>query len=158
MIMGAVAPFIQGDVPPPIIEVFNASEVKTGLVAVIVALLSFIAALVGLAKRWIDKRFNPIEEGVKAVRYQAENEHGPDGKDDNLREQMDRIEGITVGLRDEMIELRAEHRSTSRRMDRQFGEVHDRDVQTTHRIENLEERAEADHKQLRVEIARKRDK
>ena len=72
------------------------------------------------------------------------NTHGPDGKNDNLRDQLDRMEkNMTTGFN---------------RMDRQFGEVHDRDVQTTHRIENLEERAEADHKQLRVEIARKRDK
>ena len=78
------------------------------------------------------------------MKDQTVNTHGPDGKDDNLRDQLDRMERVvTDGFR---------------RMDHSFGEAHDREIQTTHRIENLEERAEADHKQLRVEIARKRDK
>ena len=93
---------------------------------------------------YLKHKFDSQQADLKAVKYQTENNHGPDGKDDNLRDQLDRMERVvTDGFR---------------RMDHQFGEVHDRDIQTTHRIENLEERAEADHKQLRVEIARKRDK
>ena len=140
MIVGAVAPLIQGDVPPPIIEVFSADEVKTALISLIVALVGVITALMLYLKAKLDRQ----QADLKAVKYQTENNHGPDGKDDNLRDQMDRIEAVM--------------NQGFRRMDHQFGEVHDRDVQTTHRIENLEERAEADHKQLRVEIARKRDK
>ena len=140
MIVGAVAPLIQGDVPPPIIEVFSADEVKTALIGLIVALAGVITALMLYLKAKLDRQ----QADLKAVKYQTENNHGPDGKDDNLRDQMDRIEAVM--------------NQGFRRMDHQFGEVHDRDVQTTHRIENLEERAEADHKQLRVEIARKRDK
>ena len=140
MIVGAVAPFIQGDVPPPVIEVFSADEVKTALISLIVALVGAITALMLYLKAKLDRQ----QADLKAVKYQTENNHGPDGKDDNLRDQIDRVERVvTDGFK---------------RMDHQFGEVHDRDVQTTHRIENLEERAEADHKQLRVEIARKRDK
>ena len=140
MIVGAVAPLIQGDVPPPLIEVFSASEVKTALVGFIVALLGLGASLM----LYLKHKFDSQQADLKAVKYQTENNHGPDGKDDNLRDQLDRMERVvTDGFK---------------RMDHQFGEAHDREIQTTHRIENLEERAEADHKQLRVEIARKRDK
>ena len=140
MSLGAVVPLIQGDVPPPLIEVLSADEVKTALITLIVALIGTITALMLFLKAKLDRQ----QADLKAVKYQTENNHGPDGKDDNLRDQLDRMERVvTDGFR---------------RMDHQFGEVHDRDVQTTHRIENLEERAEADHKQLRVEIARKRDK
>ena len=140
MIVGAVAPLIQGDVPPPIMEVFSADEVKTALISLIVALAGVITALMLYLKAKLDRQ----QADLKAVKHETVNNHGPDGKDDNLRDQMDRIEAVM--------------NQGFRRMDHQFGEVHDRDVQTTHRIENLEERAEADHKQLRVEIARKRDK
>ena len=140
MIVGAVAPLIQGDVPPPLIEVLSADEVKTALISLIVALVGAITALMLYLKAKLDRQ----QADLKAVKYQTENNHGPDGKDDNLRDQMDRIEAVM--------------NQGFRRMDHQFGEVHDPDVQTIHRIENLEERAEADHKQLRVEIARKRDK
>ena len=138
--LGAVVPLISGDVPPPIIEVFSAGEVKTAMVGFVVALLGLGASLM----LYLKHKFDSQQADLKAVKYQTENNHGPDGKDDNLRDQLDRMEkNMTTGFN---------------RMDRQFGEVHDRDIQTTHRIENLEERAEADHKQLRVEIARKRDK
>ena len=140
MIVGAVAPLIQGDVPPPIIEVLSADEVKTALISLIVALAGVITALMLYLKAKLDRQ----QADLKAVKYQTENNHGPDGKDDNLRDQIDRVERVvTDGFK---------------RMDHQFGEAHDREIETTHRIENLEERAEAYHKQLRVEIARKRDK
>ena len=96
------------------------------------------------AKRWADGKFKPIEKDMAAVKSEAVNNHGPEGKNINLRDQIDTIQ--------------TEMRAGFRRMDHQFGEAHDREIQTTHRIENLEKRAEADHKQLRVEIARKRDK
>ena len=140
MIVGAVAPLVQGDVPPPLIEVLSADEVQTALVGFIVALVGAITALMLCLKAKLDRQ----QADLKAVKFQTENEHGPDGKDDNLRDQMDRIEAVM--------------NQGFRRMDHQFGEVHDRDVQTTHRIENLEERAEADHKLIRAEIARKQDK
>ena len=138
--LGAVAPLIQGDVPPPIIEVFSADEVKTALISLIVALAGVITALMLYLKAKLDRQ----QADLKAVKHETVNNHGPDGKDDNLRDQLDRMEkAMTTGFK---------------RMDHQFGEVHDRDVQTTRRIENLEERAEADHKLLRAEIDRKRDK
>ena len=127
---------------PP--EVMTRPEVVSIIVAVLVALGGALVAFATAAKRWADSKFTPIAKAVQETKAQAVNNHGPDGKDINLRDQIDTIQ--------------REMREGFRRMDHQFGEVHDRDVQTTHRIENLEERAEADHKQLRVEIARKRDK
>ena len=110
--MGAVAPLIQGDVPPPIIEVFSADEVKTALIGLIVALVGAITALMLYLKAKLDRQ----QADLKAVKYQTENNHGPDGKDDNLRDQIDRVERVvTDGFK---------------RMDHEFGEVHDRQQAT----------------------------
>ena len=123
MMLGAVAPLIQGDVPPPIIEVFSADEVKTALVGLIVALVGTITALMLYLKAKLDRQ----QADLKAVKYQTENNHGPDGKDDNLRDQIDRVERVvTDGFK---------------RMDHNFGEVHDRQQAT-------DARALEEHKHL----------
>jgi len=79
------------------------------LATVIVAVLGALAALAGLAKRWADRKFAPIREDVAAVRYQAENNHGPGGKDVNLRDQLD--------------EIQSEMRGGFRRIDHELGEM-----------------------------------
>ena len=123
MIVGAVAPLIQGDVPPPLIEVFSADEVKTALIGLIVALAGVITALMLYLKAKLDRQ----QADLKAVKYQTENNHGPDGKDDNLRDQLDRMERVvTDGFK---------------RMDHSFGEVHDRQQAT-------DARALEEHKHL----------
>ena len=133
MIVGAVAPLIQGDVPPPIIEVFSASEVKTALVGLIVALVGVVSALMLYLKAKLDRQ----QADLKAVKYQTENNHGPDGKDDNLRDQLDRMERVvTDGFN---------------RMDHQFGEVHDRQQAT-------DERALEEHHRIWDELSTKKDK
>ena len=115
MIMGAVAPLIQGDVPPPIIEVFSADEVKTALTGLIVALVGAITALMLYLKAKFDKQ----NRDLTAVKDQTVNTHGPDGKNDNMRDQLDRMERVvTDGFK---------------RMDHQFGEVHDRQQATDDR-------------------------
>ena len=115
MMLGAVAPLIQGDVPPPLIEVLSADEVKTALISLIVALVGAITALVLYLKAKLDRQ----QADLKAVKYQTENNHGPDGKNDNLRDQLDRMEkSMTKGFN---------------RMDHQFGEVHDRQQATDER-------------------------
>jgi hypothetical protein len=120
-------------------------EVLAMLATVVVAVLGALAALAGLAKRWADRQFAPIQEGVAAVRYQAENEHGPSGKDVNLRDQLD--------------EIQAEMRDGFKRMDHSFGEVHDRqqaevrDRQAlAEDVKALEKRASVEHAALRAEI------
>ena len=123
MIVGAVAPLIQGDVPPPLIEVLSADEVKTALISLIVALVGAITALMLYLKAKLDRQ----QADLKAVKYQTENNHGPDGKDDNLRDQIDRVERVvTDGFK---------------RMDHSFGEVHDRQQAT-------DARALEEHKHL----------
>ena len=115
MIAGAVAPLIQGDVPPPIIEVLSADEVKTALITMIVALIGTITALMLYLKAKFDKQ----NRELAAVKDQTVNTHGPDGKNDNLRDQLDRMEkAMTKGFN---------------RMDHQFGEVHDRQQATDER-------------------------
>ena len=131
--LGAVAPLIQGDVPPPIIEVFSADEVKTALISLIVALVGAITALMLYLKAKLDRQ----QADLKAVKYQTENNHGPDGKDDNLRDQIDRVERVvTDGFK---------------RMDHEFGEVHDRQQAT-------DARALEEHKRLWDELSTKKDK
>lgn len=131
--LGAVAPLIQGDVPPPLIEVLSADEVKTALISLIVALVGAITALMLYLKAKLDRQ----QADLKAVKYQTENNHGPDGKDDNLRDQIDRVERVvTDGFK---------------RMDHQFGEVHDRQQAT-------DARALEEHKHLWDELSTKKDK
>ena len=131
--LGAVAPLIQGDVPPPLIEVFSADEVKTALISLIVALVGAITALMLYLKAKLDRQ----QADLKAVKYQTENNHGPDGKDDNLRDQIDRVERVvTDGFK---------------RMDHSFGEVHDRQQAT-------DARALEEHKRLWDELSTKKDK
>ena len=115
MIWGAVAPLIQGDVPPPLIEVFSADEVKTALITMIVALAGVITALMLYLKAKLDRQ----QADLKAVKHETVNNHGPDGKDDNLLDQLDRMERVvTDGFN---------------RMDHQFGEVNDRQQATDDR-------------------------
>ena len=133
MIVGAVAPLIQGDVPPPLIEVFSADEVKTALIGLIVALAGVITALMLYLKAKLDRQ----QADLKAVKYQTENNHGPDGKDDNLRDQLDRMESVV--------------RDGFKRMDHSFGEVHDRQQAT-------DSRALEEHKRLWDELSTKKDK
>ena len=121
--LGAVAPLIQGDVPPPLIEVLSADEVKTALIGLIVALVGAITALTLYLKTKFDKQ----NHDLAAVKDQTVNTHGTDGKNDNLRDQLDRMEkAMTKGFN---------------RMDHQFGEVHDRQQAT-------DERALEEHKRL----------
>lgn len=120
--------------PPEYKEVMTRPEVLAMLATVIVAVLGALAALAGLAKRWADRKFAPIQEGVAAVRYQAENEHGPFGKAVNLRDQLD--------------EIQAEMRDGFKRMDHQFGEVHDRQIQQDRRIQGVENRVSEEHTRI----------
>ena len=130
MIVGAVAPLIQGDVPPPLIEVLSADEVKTALITLIVALIGTITALMLYLKAKFDKQ----NHDLAAVKDQTVNTHGPEGKNDNLRDQIDRIEhGMAEGFK---------------RMDHQFGEVHDRQIQQDRRIEGVENRAGEEHTRI----------
>ena len=131
--LGAVVPLIQGDVPPPLIEVLSADEVKTAMITLVVALIGTITALM----LYLKAKFDRQQRDLAAVKDQTVNTHGPDGKNDNLRDQLDRMEkAMTKGFN---------------RMDHQFGEVHDRQQAT-------DERALEEHKRLWDELSTKKDK
>ena len=102
---------------PP--EVMTRPEVVSIIVAVVLSLGGALVAFATAAKRWADSKFSPIAKDVKDTKEQAVNTHGPDGKNDNLRDQLDRMEkSMTKGFN---------------RMDHQFGEVHDRQQATDDR-------------------------
>lgn len=115
MSVGAVVPLVSGDVPPPLIEVFSAQEVKTAMVGLVVALAGAASALM----LYLKAKFGRQQRDLSAVKDQTVNTHGPDGKNENMRDQLDRMEkNMTAGFR---------------RIDHQFGEVHDRQQATDDR-------------------------
>ena len=113
--------------PPEYQTVFTKPEVIALVVGLISAVLIALTAIAMMAKRWADRKFSPISE-------QVVNNHGKDGKDVNLREQID--------------EMQAEMREGFRRMDNQFGEVHDRQIQQDRRIQGVENRASEEHARI----------
>ena len=127
--LGAVVPLIGGEVPPPLIEVLSAEEVKAAMIALIVALAGAGTALMA----WLKRKFDSQQQDLKAVKHQTVNSHGPDGKDDNLREQIDRIEKSVSDLAGVVKDQGEEQRTGFRRMDHLFGEVHDRQQATDDR-------------------------
>lgn len=121
---------------PP--EVMTRPEVVSIIVAVLVAIGGALVAFATAAKRWADSKFTPIAKAVQETKAQAVNNHGPDGKDINLRDQIDTIQ--------------REMREGFRRMDHQFGEIHDRQIQEAEdrqavdsRLQALDRRAQSEH-------------
>ena len=121
---------------PP--EVMTRPEVVSIIVAVLVAIGGALVAFATAAKRWADSKFTPIAKAVQETKAQAVNNHGPDGKDINLRDQIDTIQ--------------REMREGFRRMDHQFGEIHDRQRQEAEdrqavdsRLQALDRRAQSEH-------------
>ena len=121
---------------PP--EVMARPEVVSIIVAVLVALGGALIAFATAAKRWADSKFTPIAKAVQETKAQAVNNHGPEGKNINLREQIDTIQ--------------TEMRDGFKRMDHQFGEIHDRQIQEAEdrqavdsRLQALDRRAQSEH-------------
>ena len=121
---------------PP--EVMTRPEVVSIIVAVLVAIGGALVAFATAAKRWADSKFSPIAKDVKETKEQAVNSHGSEGKNINLRDQIDTIQ--------------TEMRAGFRRMDHQFGEMHDRQVQEVEdrqavdaRLQALDRRAQSEH-------------
>lgn len=104
------------------------------IVTVVLSLLGMLVAFAAAAKRWADSKFSPITKAVAETRQQTVNNHGPDGKDVNLRDQLD--------------DIQEEMRSGFKRMDHQFGEVHDRQIRTEYRLEGVESRAASEHERI----------
>lgn len=123
-------------------------------------ILAIIGALIGLAafgKKWadvkmaeldskmsgLDSKLKPIKKNVENVLYQTENNHGPEGKDINLREQLDLIQ--------------EENRDGFRRMDQQFGEVHDRQIQIEKRMDSIDNRILIENDRVWKQIESKKE-
>ena len=121
---------------PP--EVMTRPEVVSIIVAVLVAIGGALVAFATAAKRWADSKFSPIAKDVKETKEQAVNSHGSEGKNINLRDQIDTIQ--------------TEMRAGFRRMDHQFGEVHERQIQEARdrqalgeNLRSLAKRSETEH-------------
>ena len=121
---------------PP--EVMTRPEVVSIIVAVLVAIGGALVAFATAAKRWADSKFTPIAKAVQETKAQAVNNHGPEGKNINLRDQIDTIQ--------------TEMRDGFKRMDHQFGEIHDRQIQEAEdrqavdsRLQALDRRAQSEH-------------
>ena len=121
---------------PP--EVMTRPEVVSIIVAVLVAIGGALVAFATAAQRWADSKFTPIAKAVQETKAQAVNNHGPEGKNINLRDQIDTIQ--------------TEMRDGFRRMDHQFGEIHDRQIQEAEdrqavdsRLQALDRRAQSEH-------------
>ena len=121
---------------PP--EVMTRPEVVTMLVTVVLAVLGALTAFAAMAKRWADAKFKPIEKDMAAVKSEAVNSHGTEGKNINLRDQIDTIQ--------------TEMRAGFKRMDHQFGEIHDRQIQEAEdrqavdsRLQALDKRTQSEH-------------
>lgn len=116
--------------PPEVEPILRDPEVIEAMVAVVIAVLTTVAALLGLGV----KKLRDLQKATKAIDYQVVNSHGPDGKDVNLRDQIDRVEAtLSEGFR---------------RMDHQFGEVHDRQIVIERRIEGVETNAREEHARI----------
>ena len=121
---------------PP--EVMTRPEVVTMLVTVVLAVLGALTAFAAMAKRWADAKFKPIEKDMAAVKSEAVNSHGPEGNNINLRDQIDTIQ--------------TEMRAGFKRMDHQFGEIHDRQIQEAEdrqavdsRLQTLDRQTQSEH-------------
>ena len=110
--------------------VLSDPKVIEAMVAAAIAVLTLVTGLVGLGI----KKLRDLANTARAIDQQIVNNHGPEGKNDNLRVQIDRVEAVvTEGFR---------------RMDQQFGEAHDRDVNIERRVENAEASAREEHSRI----------
>ena len=121
------------DVPPEIQTALTKPEVISAVVTAILLALGAIGAVATWIKRTLDGKLSEIKADTAATRFQAENSHGPDGKDVNLREQVDRIEGVIIEVKTttetitaELLDQGKKIDATSRKIDHIGGEAHDR--------------------------------
>lgn len=100
--------------PPELQAAFTRPEVITMLVTAILGILGMIAAGAGWITRLLTRQLTPIAKGVAAATDQLENDHGPQGKDDNLRSQLDRIESKVDNVAEDVQAERAERQMDER--------------------------------------------
>ena len=78
--------------PDEVVTALSRPEVITALVSAILAILGAVATLGLWISKSIGKRLKSIDATVERTGAQVINDHGPYGKNDNLRDQIDRLE------------------------------------------------------------------
>lgn len=145
------------EVPPEYQEVLKDPKVVELVTTLIIAIIGALIGLAAFGKKWadakmaglddkmagLDAKLKPIKKDVANVLYQTENNHGPEGKDINLREQLDAIQ--------------EENREGFRRMDNQFGEVHDRQIQIEKRMDSIDNRILIENDRVWKQIESKKE-
>ena len=115
--------------PPEYAAVFTRPEVIAMALAVVLAIGAALLSAAAFVKKWLDKRLealDSIKEDTAAAREQVENEHGPDGKNDPLRVQLDRTEGRIIATESTLTVVVDELRGMNRKLDHATGEIHQR--------------------------------
>lgn len=125
-------PMASGGLAPPLVDVLTRPEVLTALGGALVAILGSIAALFAYLRRKLDA-LNSKTEVTKAAALVAKEQTG------NTH---------SVNLRDDIDHFREEMRDGFKRMDHQFGEVHERQIQIDRRVEGVETRATEEHRRI----------
>lgn len=128
---------------PP--EVMTRPEVASIIVAVLVALGGALIAFATAAKRWADSKFTPIAKAVQETKAQAVNNHGPDGKDINLRDQVDDIQEAQERILAAIEVLTAESRDLPKKVDRSLGEIRRDIAQEREERQLLDHRSQSEH-------------
>lgn len=128
---------------PP--EVMTRPEVVSIIVSVLVAIGGALVAFATAAKRWADSKFTPIAKAVQETKAQAVNGHGPEGKDVNLREQVDDIQEAQERILAAIEVLTAESRDLPKKMDRSLGEIRRDIAQEREERQSLDQRSQAEH-------------
>ena len=128
---------------PP--EVMTRPEVASIIVAVLVALGGALIAFATAAKRWADSKFTPIAKAVQETKAQAVNNHGPEGKDVNLRDQVDDIQEAQERILAAIEVLTAESRDLPKKMYRSLGEIRRDIAQEREERQSLDQRSQAEH-------------
>lgn len=138
-----IAAAVVGALPPPWDDVLTRPEVVTALVTAVVAIVGAIAGGFVALIKWLGRRLDGVEShartaAVESTRTseQTNNSHGT-----NLRDDMDEI-------RDMVAELATETRQGFRRMDHQFGEVHDRQIQAEKRVQTMDDTSAEEHARI----------
>lgn len=111
--------------PAEIDTILRDQEVVKALAGLITAALLALAGLLTLGV----KKLREIATLSEITKEQVTNSHG-------------------TNLRDDFDDLKESIESGFRRMDHQFGEMHDRQMVTDHRIEGVENSARAEHERI----------
>ena len=127
--------------PPELEPILKDPGVIEAMVAVVIAVLTGVAALLGFGVkrlRDLQKLSTETSKHVAVTKDQVTNNHD-------------------TNLRDDVTELKTLMTDGFRRMDHQFGESHDRQVITDRRIEGVESNARQEHERIWKALEKKEE-